>query len=228
MRIIFQSLGKQFSHKWALRGISGKIKNGSKIAILGKNGAGKSTLMGILAGFYTPTEGSIQFIGKKDIVFIGHDSMLYSQLTAFENLSFFQTLNPKIQKSEIIHSLHFTDLYAFRNDKVVTFSHGMKKRLNIARAIIQKPSTLILDEAFSGLDLKAKNFLKQIIDYKGLSEINWSLSTLIFVEHEINYSLTCCNEFWLLDEGRSLEKFLINNHSLAFIKNRIIKFLEAP
>ena len=224
----FQNLGKQFAYHWAIQEISGEIKNGGRVAILGKNGAGKSTLLGLLAGFYRPTSGSIQFSDKNNISFIGHESMLYSQLTVLENLFFFQALYPQSKKSNVMDALKFTDLYEFRNAKVETLSHGMKKYLNIARMLVQKPTVLILDEIFSGLDLKAKNFLRLMIQDGGFQDMNWSFDTLILVEHDINRSLECCNEFWLLQKGKLVTIFSKKNHSSKEIQHKYTQFLETP
>ncbi len=223
----FKNLSKQFSHHWAIQEISGEIKNGARVAILGKNGAGKSTLLGLLAGFYRPTSGSIWFADKKNTSFIGHESMLYSKLTVLENLFFFQSLYPHSKKSDVMDSLKLAGLYKFRNEKVETLSYGMKKWVNIARMLVQRPSVLILDEIFSGLDLTTKNFLRLIIQDGGYQDMNWSFDTLILVEHEMKRSLECCNEFWLLEEGALVTIFLRENNSLEEIQEKCIQFLEA-
>ena len=161
--ISFEGLAKQFSHQWAVREASGEIKSGDRIAISGKNGAGKSTLLGLLAGFYTPTKGSIRREQNKSAGFIAHESMFYTKLTAYENLFFLKTLTPDIQKEEIALACEFAGLSGFRDERVETFSHGMKKRLSIARTMLQKPSLLFLDEGFSGLDWEGKGLLSSVL-----------------------------------------------------------------
>jgi ABC-type multidrug transport system ATPase subunit len=175
-----EGLVKRYGHISALRGIDLEIDHGESLVLLGPNGAGKSTLLGVLAGRVRPTKGKVvlggEVLGKSVRArsltgYLAHSSLLYSALTARENLQLYGKLygveDPGERSDEM---LHFMGLWERRDDRVGGFSRGMEQRLSIARALLHDPQLLLLDEPFSGLDYQSSRAfartLRQLRDGK--------------------------------------------------------------
>ena len=154
---------KDYGDRAVLRGIDLSIGWGEIAALFGANGAGKTTLLRVLAGLARPDSGAVHIAGRRMgrtggaarrlVGFAGHQTMLYNDLTCRENLAFYGTLYsvPRLNHriARVLETLNLAD----RADRRVrTLSHGMQKRLSIARAILHEPSVLLLDEPESGLD----------------------------------------------------------------------------
>lgn len=119
--------------------------------ILGPNGSGKTTLLRILAGLLTPSDGSLET--RPPVELVAHQSMLYDALTARENLRFFaRLLDLPAGDDHLDGLLAEVGLTPWRDERVASFSHGLRQRLAIARALLHDPTTLLLDEPYNGLD----------------------------------------------------------------------------
>ncbi len=156
-------LTKKFRTHLAVDDLSFSVNEGDVYGFLGQNGAGKSTTIRMLLTLVTPTEGHIEFFGmdlkkerKKILSQVGaviEKPDLYKYLSAYENLSLFARMSGiKISKKEILGQLEMVGLAGRENDKVKTYSQGMKQRLGIAVALIHDPGIIILDEPTNGLD----------------------------------------------------------------------------
>jgi heme exporter protein A len=162
-----QGLTRVFGEHYALIELTAEFYGGEVCALLGPNGAGKSTLMHLLSTLMKASEGKI-LIDQQDITqfsahkvrnmigYVGHQTMLYPSLTAFENLKFFAQLyqlNPKQGLERLImQSLEEVGLAEVAHRSVNGFSRGMTQRLTLARAFLPRPKILLLDEPFTGLD----------------------------------------------------------------------------
>ena len=161
------NLTRAFGEHYALIELNAEFHAGEICALLGPNGAGKSTLMHLLSTLMQASEGKI-LINQKDIRrlpahrvrsmigYVGHQTMLYPSLTAYENLMFFARLYQLQQKNDL-HTLVMDALIEVGLDHVAHrpvqgFSRGMSQRLTLARAFLPKPAILLLDEPFTGLD----------------------------------------------------------------------------
>lgn len=208
--IKIQNLSKFFGSHQALKDINLEVKKGEFIAIFGPNGAGKTTLIKIISTLISPTSGAI-FINeqnikeksleaRKQIGAISHDTYLYESLTAYENLMFYgrmygvQNLENKIETL-----LEQVGLKARRNDRVATYSRGMKQRLSIARAVLHNPEILLLDEPYTGLDQQAsRTFEKILADLYGSEKEK----TTIMTTHDLERGLQMCNRAIILNNGK--------------------------
>jgi heme exporter protein A len=172
--IKISNLVKQFGNVTALDGIDLELKEGEFLTIFGPNGAGKTTLIRILASLCRPTFGSAKVLGsdvtedrteiRRKIGVISHQTFLYDNLTALENLTFYARMyDLKSPKSSIEQALNEVGLFGRRHDLAGTFSRGMQQRLSIARAILHDPKILLLDEPYTGLDQHAAQRLKEIL-----------------------------------------------------------------
>ncbi len=168
--VILRNVSKYFGILWALRRVSLAIEPGEFLAVLGQNGAGKTTLLRILALLSKPSSGEILFDGtaarnheeqaKRSIGFVGHNSFLYEELTAAENLRFYARLyglhpaEPRVQAL-----LEMMGLEARAHELVRNLSRGMRQRAAIARALLHDPRLLLMDEPFTGLDAQSSQSL---------------------------------------------------------------------
>jgi heme exporter protein A len=201
-------LSKSIDERPVLRDIDFEIQAGSYVALLGANGAGKSTLLKIIATLIPPTTGELQLFGqpirsstldaRRKIGFIGHNSMLYRDLTAMENLEFYAKLyrlpNPATRARQM---LAMAGLESRAGDAIKTFSRGMIQRAAIARALLHDPELLLADEPFSGLDAPSIASLEEL-----LSDLNASGKTIILVIHDIEQSLRIAERAIILRGGR--------------------------
>jgi ABC-2 type transport system ATP-binding protein len=157
--------GKGNSGIRALDGISMKIPKASTYGLFGPNGSGKTTLISILIGLLLPTSGNAKVLGfdavkesieiRRRVGLLPEGFGFYDHMTAFENLIFLATLEhvPRDQrKSRALEALEKVGLKDRANDKVSTFSRGMKQRLGIAQALLKDPELLIFDEPTVGID----------------------------------------------------------------------------
>ena len=174
--ILVENLTKVHGLLPALRAVEFQIARGESVALLGQNGSGKSTLLRLLAGLGKPTAGAIRIGGweipgeamavRRQIGFVGHQPLLYGNLSARENLDFFGKLYdiPSEERRERIAALLEQVGLRKRADFLVrTFSRGMQQRLSIARATLHQPDVLLLDEPYTGLDQDAAGVLDELI-----------------------------------------------------------------
>ena len=156
-----EGVTKNFGHIKALRGIDLSFTKGQKTSLLGPNGAGKSTLLRIIATQMVPSTGKVWIMGddahqnrieaKKNIGVVGHRSFLYDELTVLENLRFYGDF-VKVTEPEYDRVLEVTDIERWRDIKTGHLSYGLRKRVDISRALLGNPPILLLDEFFAGLD----------------------------------------------------------------------------
>lgn len=194
----------------SLTDISLTIKDSDVFGLLGPNGAGKTTLISILCGIIRPTSGNIQFYSdgmpvsesdrKSLIGFVPQEYAFYQELTPRQNLDYFGAMY-NLQKSELLFRreelLTVLGLSKSADNKVETFSGGMKRRVNLAIGIIHRPKVLFLDEPTVGVDVQSKN---AIIRY--LQEINGRGTTIIYTSHHMSEAEEFCNHIALIDHGR--------------------------
>jgi len=180
-----------------LRGINLEIEDGEFLTIFGANGAGKTTLVKIIATLLSPTYGSVTVDGfdtkaspidvRKRIGVISHETYLYHELTARENLLFYGRMYGVGGLQERVSGvMELVGLEARANDRVGTFSRGMKQRLSIARAILHDPPILLLDEPYTGLDQRAAETFDRVLESAGASG-----KTRVMVSHDMEKGLAC-------------------------------------
>lgn len=162
-----RSVEKRFGAVAALRGVDVDVVGGQALAVLGPNGAGKSTLLRILAGLCRPSSGSVSVRrdgraatgrggGRAWVGFAGHATLLYPELSARENLVFHGRLQGVADPGRRADRLLAEEgLETVAERRAGTFSRGMAQRLSIARALVQDPPLVLLDEPFTGLDRRA-------------------------------------------------------------------------
>jgi len=205
-----RNLTKNYGDFIALKNISFSLKKGSIVGLLGKNGAGKTTLMKTVLGLLCQYDGEIWFDGK----LINHnnpeimrkisslvDVRFYEDMTAYENLNYLlmadSNLKRNDRKGKIAELLELVGLENNINEKVKSFSFGMKQRLALAQVFLRKSDLLILDEPFVGLDPVGiefmKNMLKEIQKQKNV--------TIIFSSHQLEEVGDLAEEIVAISDG---------------------------
>ena len=198
---------KQFGNRRGLDGVDLEVPAGTFLSIFGPNGAGKTTLLRELALLARPTRGSLSILGvnaleepdalRARIGLISHKSMLYGDLTAAENLEFFSSLyGGKPDHARIDELLELVELDHRRNDCARTFSRGMQQRLSIARALINDPELVLLDEPYSGLDPHAAELFDHLIARVRNGR------TFIMVSHDLEKGYDMCTHALILARGK--------------------------
>ena len=147
-------LEKRYGRKRALAGVSFNVPRSGFLLVTGPNGSGKTTLLRLVAGLAAPTRGSIVVEGDRaDLGYVGHEPLLYRELTALENLELYGRLYRVPERRERSGMLlERFGLWEARGDRVATFSRGMTQRLALCRALLHDPALLVLDEPFTALD----------------------------------------------------------------------------
>ncbi|MGD0463867.1 MAG: ABC transporter ATP-binding protein [Tepidisphaeraceae bacterium] len=190
-----------------MKSIELSIAGGEFVAILGINGAGKTTLLKILATLMPPTAGQLQLFGldvcrhageaRARLGLIGHQSMLYRDLTARENLELFARLYgveaPRRRAEELLSIVGMIDR---ADDAVKTFSRGMCQRVSIARALVHEPDLVLADEPFAGLDVPGAAAVERL-----LSDLHMAGKTIVMVNHDVLQSLRLAERVIVLGAG---------------------------
>ena len=147
-------LSKRFGDKRVLDGLDFKVERGGFLLVTGPNGAGKTTLLRLVAGLAAPTGGEIEVEPPRaQVGFLGHEPLVYRELTALENLDLYGRLYRVPERRERIGMLlERFGLWQGRNERAGAFSRGMLQRLALCRTLLHEPELVLLDEPFSGLD----------------------------------------------------------------------------
>lgn len=208
-----KNISKKFDDKLVLDNISFTVEKGDIFGLIGPNGAGKSTLINIMTGLLDANNGSISIGGfdvKKESIkakeFLGlvpQELALMETISAYDNLEFFGSLyglKGKLLKERINYALDITGLNEKRKEKVKKFSGGMKRRLNLAAAIMHEPKILILDEPTVGIDPQSRNHIFEFI-----KDVNQEKNTtIIYTSHYMEEVEYLCNNIFIMDEGKEI------------------------
>lgn len=205
-----ENLVKKYGDITAVSGISFEIEKGEIFGLLGPNGAGKSTTISMLSGLLKPTEGKI-FINNKDVIkhpmeakkvlgLVPQDIALYPTLTALENLNFWGKmygLSGKLLKERISEVLEIAGLEERKNEKIQGYSGGMKRRINIAAALLHRPEILIMDEPTVGIDPQSRNHILESV-----KKLNETGMTVIYTSHYMEEIEYLCKRIGIIDHGK--------------------------
>jgi len=194
---------KQFGRFAALRGVTAEFASGKLYVIIGDNGAGKTTLLRAIAGLSRPTRGAISVFGSSNlkdvrarIGYMAHPSLLYDEMSAIENLLYFAGLygGDPARSREVVCSVKLDpDL-----DRAVgQYSQGMRQRLSLARALLNDPRLLLLDEPFSNVDSRSAHDMSSL-----LGRLRDAGKTLLVVTHQPAVLESVANEFVWMQSGK--------------------------
>ena len=212
--INIEGLVKRYGEIVAVDNVDLKIDKGEIFGLLGPNGAGKTTIINTLTGIIRKDKGSIKLFGmefekneieiKKNIGVVPQEIAVFDDLTALENLKFFghlYGLRDGMLHERIEEALEFTGLYDRRKDFPSKYSGGMRRRLNIACAILHHPKLIIMDEPTVGIDPQSRNHILQSV-----KKLNEQGSTIIYTSHYMEEVEELCNNVAIIDKGRVIAK----------------------
>lgn len=217
-------ISKQFGTFTALNELSLHVKKGEFYSLLGPNGAGKTTCINIVSNITKASSGSIEIDGldsiknnseiKKKIGIVPQEIALYQDLTAAENLKFWGKVNG-VKSSEldakIEEILGFLDLLDQKNKKISSYSGGMKRRINIAAALLHDPEILFMDEPTVGIDPQSRLFTYEIFE-----KLHQQGKTIFYTSHNMEEVERLSDKVGIIDHGK-----LIAEGSLDELKDQL-------
>lgn len=208
-----ENITKRFNDKLVLDNVSYSVEKGEVFGFIGPNGAGKSTLINIMTSLLVPDSGTIKICGydiikepikaKECIGYVPQDLSLMEEMNAYDNLEFFGALyglKGKELKERIREALKVTGLEDTKRKKVKKFSGGMKRRLNIAVAILHHPKVLILDEPTVGVDPQSRNHIFSFI--RSICK-EWG-TTVLYTSHYMEEIEELCKRVFIIDLGKEI------------------------
>lgn len=207
--IEIKNLKKSFRKNEVLKGIDLNISAGEVIGYLGSNGAGKSTTVKILCGLIRQFEGEVSILGhnlrtddleiKKRIGYIPENAVVYEQLTPVEYLEFVSTLygmQPDIAHRKITELLELFEMKSHNNERIISFSKGMKQKIHIISGLLHNPDILFMDEPLNGLDANAVIIVKEII-----TQLAREGKTIFYCSHLMDIVEKISSRIVLIDGG---------------------------
>ncbi|MCK0471673.1 ABC transporter ATP-binding protein [Halalkalibacter sp. APA_J-10(15)] len=203
-------LSKSFKGKKAVQDVNLYLDHGESVGLLGPNGAGKSTTISMMSSLIKPTSGEIKLNGtniihkpgeiRKVLGVVPQELAIYEELSAYENLKFFGSiykLKGKELEKSIENALEIVGLKDRQKDLVKTFSGGMKRRINIAAALLHQPKILILDEPTVGIDPQSRNHILEMV--RMLNEKEGT--TVLYTSHYMEEVEQLCDRLYIMDHG---------------------------
>lgn len=226
MKFEVNKLCKSYGVQRVLQNLDISLQSGELVCLLGPNGAGKSTLIRLLSGLLKPTAGEITIDDalvdfseaevRRKIGLILHQTFLYEQLTGLENLQLYARLyGTRLKESDLKHLMVRVGLGKVRPVPVRSYSRGMKQRLTIARALLNNPQILLLDEPYTGLDQQGSAMLNQL-----LAEEQENQRIILLTTHELSFIRQVASRFDILHRGRIAESIPNANLSLDELQDR--------
>jgi len=206
--VIVTNLIKQFGRFAALRGVTAEFAAGRLYAILGDNGAGKTTLLRTLAGLSRPTRGSVSLFGSKEvrsvcaqIGYMAHPSLLYDEMSGLENLRYFARLYGIEDERRCAEVIRAVKLDPGLERPVGQYSQGMRQRMSLARALLNDPKILLLDEPFSNVDIRsAREMVGLLVEMRNAGK------SLFVVTHQAALLEKAANEFVWMEAGQIVRR----------------------
>jgi ABC-2 type transport system ATP-binding protein len=204
-------LSKTYKGKKAVDEINIYLDEGESVGLLGPNGAGKSTTISMISSLLKPTSGEVKLNGKSTIKnpseirkvlgVVPQEIALYEELSAYENLKFFGEIykvKKDVLEQRIQNVLHMVGLQERQKERVKTFSGGMKRRVNIAAALLHDPKVLILDEPTVGIDPQSRNHILETV--RKLNEEKGT--TVLYTSHYMEEVEQLCKRVYIMDHGK--------------------------
>lgn len=204
------NITKSYGANLAVKGISFAIKASECYGLLGPNGAGKSTTINMLSTLFPPDSGEILLNGmdsristnevKRVLGIVPQEIALYENLTAWENMLFWGSIygvTGKVLHAKANDLLKWVGLYERKDERVKGYSGGMKRRINLACALLHSPKILLLDEPTVGVDPQSRNLIFDLI-----MQLNKEGMTLIYTTHYMEEAEKLCNRIGIIDNGK--------------------------
>ena len=210
--IIIKNLSKSYGNKQVLKSVDLKISDGDIYAFVGSNGAGKTTTIKCMLGILPFDSGDVLYDGtsikdeplkiKQDIAYIPDNPDIYEHLTGYEYLSFIADMyeiDAKTKNDNIRKYAKLLEIDTKLNDRIGSYSHGMRQKIVIIAALIHNPKVIIMDEPFVGLDPLSTHTLKEI-----MKELTKDGKIIFFSTHVLDVAEKLCNKIAIIKNGKIL------------------------
>ncbi len=189
--------------KPALRNVALSLSRGQSVGLLGPNGSGKSTLINLLVGLRRPQDGRITRAGDdQSVAWVPQEYAFYPELTCLENLRFFVgmlDLSAPVRAQRVDKAVETCMLQEFATRRARECSGGVRRRLNLAIAVLQQPAVLLLDEPTVGVDPQSRAFLLDRV-----REMVAGGTAVLYATHYMEEVSAVCSQILLLDHGAVL------------------------
>ncbi len=202
--VTVSNLIKQFGRFAALRGVTAEFSGGKLYAILGDNGAGKTTLLRTLAGLSHPSSGEVTILGAgkfrdicQQVGYMAHPSLLYDEMSGMENLEYFARLYGITDRTRCAEVIRAVGLDPDLPRPVGQYSQGMRQRMSLARALLNQPKILLLDEPFSNVDIHSAIEMVRL-----LAQTRDRGTTVFVVTHQASLLEGAADEFVWMEFGK--------------------------
>ena len=239
MTIEVENLNKQFDNILAVKNINVKINKGSIVGLLGPNGCGKTTTIGMILGLIKPTSGTVCINGQnienennrtkilEKVNFISPYVELPKKLTVEENLKVYGKLyGVNNLQDKILNLMKQLNLLEFRKRKTGELSSGQKNRVSLAKALINDPEILLLDEPTASLDPDVGDYIRTYLE----SFASNKGTTILLASHNMNEVERLCNEVMMMKNGNIIDKgtcsSLINKHGRKNLEETFLKIVR--
>jgi heme exporter protein A len=210
-----------------LRGVDLTVARGARLALVGPNGAGKSTLLRVVAGLIRPATGEVRVDGtslahdpwqaRRATGLVGHQPILHPDLTARENLRFYADLyGLDAVRERVEAALHRFGLGGRADTRAATLSRGLLQRLALARTLLHDPTVLLLDEAETGLDARAQEWLHAaLLDRR-------EQRTVLLASHDLGYVAQVADEVAFIRAGRLVGRLQTSGLNADDLRERYV------
>ena len=239
MTIEIKNLSKEYNNILAVKNINFTINKGSIVGLLGPNGCGKTTTIGMMLGLIKPTSGTVFINGHnienenyrtkilEKVNFISPYVELPKKLTVEENLKVYGKLydvnNLQDKISDLMKQLN---LFEFKKRKTGELSSGQKNRVSLAKALINEPEILFLDEPTASLDPDVGDYIRTYIE----NFASKKGTTILLASHNMNEVERLCNEVMMMKNGKIIDKgtcnSLINKHGRKNLEETFLKIVR--
>ena len=205
MRIKVENATKTFKNKTVLNNIDLVFDDGKIYGLIGKNGSGKTMLLRMIVGFIVPSKGRVICDGKQlgkindfpeSLGLIINKPDFPGFITGFNMLTELAGIKKIINEKEILNYMEKFDMLEYKDVRIKNYSLGMKQKIAVIQAIMEKPDLVVLDEPFNGLDEKSVNTL-----YNELKKLKDSGSTIIITSHHKEDIINLCDEIICIEDG---------------------------
>ena len=206
--VALSNVARLYGRFAAVRNITAEFAPGRLYLVLGENGAGKSTLLRVIAGLIRPSHGELKVLGSNDVRkvatqfgYMAHASMLYDELSGMENMLYFARLYGITDAAKCEEAIRTVGLDPTLDRRVGQYSQGMRQRMSLARAIVNDPKLLLLDEPFSNVDVQSSRDMARL-----LGEMRDAGRTIFLVTHQPALLESIADETVMMSSGEIVSR----------------------